>query len=174
MGGYRKLGRTSDQRKAMLRGLVTALIVNGKLETTDTRAKEVRRMAEKLITIAVKEQDNFTVKEVPVSAAKLDGKGRKMLKSATSKHGAKYDVVEREMKTKQVQVDNPSRLAARRQILQVMYEHHTTDGKRVNSVNHLFNEVAPKYRNRDGGYTRIIKMGPRRGDAADMVLLELV
>lgn len=174
MGGYRKLGRTSDQRKAMLRGLVTALIVNGKLETTDTRAKEVRRIAEKLITIAVKEQDNFTVKDIPVSAAKLDAKGRKILKSATSKHGAKYDVVEREMKTKQIQVDNPTRLAARRQVMKVLYEHHTADGKRVNSVNHLFNEVAPKYRNRDGGYTRIIKIGPRRGDAADMVLLELV
>jgi large subunit ribosomal protein L17 len=174
MSGYRKLGRTSDQRKAMLRGLVTSLIVNGKVETTDTRAKEVRRIAEKLITTAVREQDNFTVKDVPVSAAKLDAKGRKMLRSATSKHDAKYDVVEREMKTKQVQVDNPSRLAARREIMKVLYENHTAEGKRVNSVNHLFNEIAPKYRNRQGGYTRIIKIGPRRGDAANMVLLELV
>lgn len=174
MSGYRKLGRTSDQRKAMLRGLVTSLIVNGKVQTTDTRAKEVRRLAEKLITAAVREQDNFTVKDVSVSSAKLDGKGRKMLRSATSKHDAKYDVVERELKSKQVQVDNPSRLAARREIMKVLYENHTADGKRVNSVNHLFNEIAPKYRNRQGGYTRIIKIGPRRGDAANMVLLELV
>ncbi|HHU12893.1 MAG TPA: 50S ribosomal protein L17 [Clostridiaceae bacterium] len=174
MGGYRKLGRTSDQRHAMLRGLVTSLIVNGKVQTTDTRAKEVRRIAEKLITAAVREQDNFTLKEVPVSSAKLDAKGRKILRSATSKNGAKYDVVERELKTKQVQVDKPSRLAARREIMKVLYEHHTADGKRVNSVNYLFSDIAPKYRNRQGGYTRIIKIGPRRGDAADMVLLELV
>lgn len=174
MGGYRKLGRTSDQRKAMLRGLVTTLIVNGKVATTDTRAKEVRRIAEKLITVAVREQDNFSVKTVPVSAAKLDAKGRKVLRSATSKSGAKYDVVDRELKTKQVQVDSASRLAARRQIMKVLYEHHTAEGKRVNSVNHLFSDVAPKYKNRQGGYTRIIKIGPRRGDGADMVLLELV
>ena len=174
MGGYRKLGRTSDQRHAMLRGLVTSLIVNGKVQTTDTRAKEVRRIAEKLITAAVREQDNFTLKEVPVSSAKLDAKGRKILRSATSKNGAKYDVVERELKTKQVQVDKPSRLAARREIMKVLYEHHTADGKSVNSVNYLFSDIAPKYRNRQGGYTRIIKIGPRRGDAADMVLLELV
>ena len=174
MGGYRKLGRTSDQRHAMLRGLVTSLIVNGKVQTTDTRAKEVRRIAEKLITAAVREQDNFTLKEVPVSSAKLDAKGRKILRSATSKNGAKYDVVERELKTKQVQVDKPSRLAARREIMKVLYEHHTAAGKRVNSVNYLFSDIAPKYRNRQGGYTRIIKIGPRRGDAADMVLLELV
>ena len=174
MGGYRKLGRTSDQRHAMLRGLVTSLIVNGKVQTTDTRAKEVRRIAQTLTTAAVREQDNFTLKEVPVSSAKLDAKGRKILRSATSKNGAKYDVVARELKTKQVQVDKPSRLAARREIMKVLYEHHTADGKRVNSVNYLFSDIAPKYRNRQGGYTRIIKIGPRRGDAADMVLLELV
>jgi large subunit ribosomal protein L17 len=174
MPGYRKLGRASDQRNAMLRGLVTSLIVNGKVKTTDTRAKEVRRIAEKLITSAVKEQDNFTTKEVKVSSAKLDAKGRKVLRTATSKNGRKYDVVEREITTKLVQVDNPSRLAARRNIMKTMYEYHTSEGKRVNAVNHLFSEVAPRYRNTEGGYTRAIKLGPRRGDAADMVLLELV
>ena len=73
MPGYRKLGRTTSQRKALLRGLVTSLIVNGKVKTTEAKAKEVRKLAEKAITLAVKEYTNFTVKTVTVSAAKLDG-----------------------------------------------------------------------------------------------------
>lgn len=174
MPGYRKLGRASGPRKAMLRGLVTTLLVNGKVTTTETRAKEVRKIAEKMITLAVKEHANFTTREIVVSQAKLDDKGRKILRTATSKHGNKYDVVEREKKTKQVQVDAPSRLAARRQMLAVLNETHTAEGKRVNTVNYLMNDVAPRYLNRQGGYTRMIKVGPRRGDASPMVQLELV
>ncbi len=170
----RKLGRATDVRRSMLKGLTTTLIVNGKVKTTATRALEVQRMAEKLITIAIKEHKNFETAEIEVSKAKLDGKGKKLLKTATSKNGNKYDVVEREMKTQMVQVDHPSRLAARRKLIARMNEFHTEDGKRVNTVNHLFNEVAPKYAGRNGGYTRIIKIGPRRGDAAEMVILELV
>ena len=107
----RKISRPSDQRAAMLKNQVTNLVINGKLETTVARAKEVSAIVEKLIASAVKEKDNFTTKEITVSAAKLDGKGKKVLKTKESKSGAKYEVVDREVKTKTVQIDNPSRLA---------------------------------------------------------------
>lgn len=174
MSGYRKLGRKTDIRKAILKELVTSLIVNGKIQTTVTRAAEVRKIAEKMITLAVREHANFESKDVKVTAAKLDAKGRKVLESATSKVGAKYDTVVREEKTKTIQVDKPSRLAARRQFLGMMNEFRTADGKRVNTVNKLFAEVAPRYVGRNGGYTRIIRLGQRRGDAAEMCILELV
>ena len=170
----RKLGRASDVRRSMLKGLTTSLIVNGKITTTMTRASEVQRMTEKLITLAVKEHQNFDTVEKEVSSAKLDGKGKKILKTATSKNDNKYDVVEREMKMEMVQLDHPYRLAARRKLIASLNEIHTEDGERFNTVNYLFNEVAPKYVDREGGYTRIIKIGPRRGDAAEMVILELV
>ena len=112
MPGTRKLGRASDHRKSMLRGLVTYLLENGKIETTVTRAKEVRAMAEKMITIA----------KEPTLAAK-----RQVLAYVT-----KEDVVKK-----------------------------------------LFDEIAPKYADAKGGYTRIIKTGPRRGDAAEMCIIEL-
>lgn len=100
MAGYRKLGRATDQRLAMLKNMVTALIEGGKLETTEARAKEVRSIAEKLISSAVKESDNFTSKQIKVSAAKLDSHGKKVTKEVTSKNGNKYQVIEREEKTK--------------------------------------------------------------------------
>lgn len=170
----RKLGRATDVRLSILRGMVTTLIVQGKIETTVARAKEVSRIAEKLITLAVREKDNFTTAEQTVSAAKLDDKGRKILTSATSKNGRKYDVVSREMKTKMVQVDDPSRLAARRKMMKWLNKSHDAEGKTINPVNYLFNEVAPKYEGRTGGYTRIIKLGARRGDASEMAVLELI
>ncbi|NLJ71281.1 MAG: 50S ribosomal protein L17 [Clostridiaceae bacterium] len=174
MAKNRKLGRTSAVRRSMLKGLVTALIVNGKIKTTATRAAEVQRKAEKMITLAIKEKDNFDTAEKEVSRAKLDSKGRKLLKKATSKNDNVYDVVEREMDVKMVQVDHPSRLQARRKLISQMNEFHNAEGKRVNTVNYLFNEVAPRYIDRKGGYSRIIKIGPRRGDAAEMVILELL
>jgi large subunit ribosomal protein L17 len=174
MSGYRKLSRTSDQRRAILKTQVTSLLYHGKLETTAARAEEVQRIAEKMITLAVKEHKNFDTKEIEVSRPKLDSKGRKQLQSKTSKNGASYDVVEREMTTKLVQVDRPSRLAARRKLLSNMVEMKDQEGNRVNTVNHLFNEVAPRYVDRNGGYTRIIKLGARRGDGADIVRIELV
>jgi large subunit ribosomal protein L17 len=174
MAALRKLGRASDVRLSMLRGMVTDLIVMGRIETTEARAKEVKRVAEKLITLAIREKDNFTTRPMTVSLAKLDGKGRKLLKSATSKSGKKYDVVSREIKSDMVQVDNASRLAVRRQLIYWLNKSHDAKGKVVNPADVLFNTVAPKYAGRDGGYARIIKIGARRGDASEMAIVELI
>ena len=113
MPGTRKLGRTSDHRIAMLRAMVTFLLENGKIETTVTRAKEVRSMAEKMITIA--EEDSLHNKRLVMGFV------------------TKEDVAHK-----------------------------------------LFAEIAPKYADRNGGYTRITKLGPRRGDAAEMAIIELI
>ena len=113
MPGSRKLGRTSDQRKAMLRAMVTFLLENGKIETTVTRAKEVRAMAEKMITLS---KDNT--------------------------------------------------LHAKRQVLAYVTKEDV--------AKKLFDEIGPKYADRNGGYTKIVKIGPRRGDAAEMAIIELV
>ena len=113
MAGYRKLGLSTDQRRAMLRSLVTSFLKHGKIETTETRAKEARSIAEKMITLA--------------------------------KRGD---------------------LHARRQVLAYVMDETV--------VNNLFTDIAPKYAERNGGYTRIIKKGPRRGDAAEMAFIELV
>lgn len=174
MGSNRKLGRASDQRTAILRNLTTAFIINGKIVTTVARAKEVSKIVEKLITEAVRERENFTSKEVTVSTAKLDSKGKKVLISKTSKNGVKYDVVDREIKKKMVQVDSPSRLAARKTMAYWLRKSHDADQNTVNPVNQLFEQIAPKYVGRNGGYTRIIKLGTRRGDASEMAQLELV
>ena len=174
MPSPRKLGRSSNKRRAMLRGLTTALLQNGRIETTETRAKEVKKIAEKLITAAVKEADNYTTKAQTVSAAKLDSKGKKVLKIATSKNGKKYKVVDRETTTKMVTVDNPSRLHARRQAISYIYLVKDEKGNNLKVVNKLFDELAQKYKGRNGGYTRIYKIGCRRGDAAPMAILELV
>ncbi len=174
MPAQRKLGRATDQRKAILKNLTTALFVSGRIETTEARAKEVKNIAEKLITIAIKEADNFTSKQVKISSAKVDSKGKKLTDSKTSKNGNKYLTIDREIKTDMVSVDNPSRLHARRLIMNWVYRPTTADGKNVNITDKLFDEIAPKYKEKKGGYTRIYKLGPRRGDAAEMVILELV
>ena len=174
MPQQRKLGRPTDQRVAILRGLVTTLLANGKIETTEARAKEVKNIAESLIARAVRESDKFTSKQRKISAARLDSAGRKITKSATSKNNRKYEVVEREEKTDMVSVDNPSRLHARRQAIKWVYRIKDKDGQKINVVDKLFEEIAPKYKERNGGYTRIYKLGPRRGDAAERVILELV
>ncbi|MBR6880683.1 MAG: 50S ribosomal protein L17 [Clostridiales bacterium] len=174
MPANRKLGRASDQRTAILRNMTTAFVINGKVETTTARAKEISAIVEKLITEAIKEKDNFTTKEVTVSAAKLDGKGKKVLASKTSKNGNKYDVVDREVKTKTVQVDSASRLAARKRMAYWLMKSHDAEGNVVNPVNKLFDEIAPRYEGRTGGYTRVIKIGARRGDGSEMAILEFV
>ncbi len=113
MSGYRKLGRTTDHRRAMLRGMVTYLLENGSIETTLMRAKEVRRITEKMITLG--KNDTLHSKRQAFS------------------YITKEDV-----------------------------------------VNKLFTEIAPSYADRNGGYTRIIKKGPRRGDNAEMAIITLV
>ena len=119
MAGYRRLGRTSDQRKALLRDLVTDLIINGRIETTEMKAKELRKLADKMVTLGKK-----------------------------------------------------GTLAARRQAAQLI-RFEQADEKQ-NALQKLFNEIAPKYAKRNGGYTRIYKLGKRQGDAAEMAIIEFV
>ncbi|NLN46767.1 MAG: 50S ribosomal protein L17, partial [Clostridiaceae bacterium] len=134
MPAQRKLGRATNIRLSMLRGMVTDLVVHGRIETTEARALEVKKIAEKLVTIAAKEKDNFEPREVLKSSAKLDSKGRKVLVSKKSKNGARYDAVDRETKSSMVQVDFPSRLAARRQAIRWLNKSHDAEGKVVNPV----------------------------------------
>jgi large subunit ribosomal protein L17 len=176
MPWQRKLGRPTAQRKAMLRGLVTSLVQYGRIETTEKRAKEVQPIADKLIALAVRECDNFTTKQVKISAPVLDSKGNKMTKSKKSKNDNSYDVIEREEKTEMKPVDNPSRLSARRVMISWLYRVKDKDGNNINLANKLLDEIGPLYKekNRTSGFTRIYKIGPRKGDSADMVVLELV
>ncbi len=176
--GYRKLGKTSSQRKALLRNQVTNLLYHGKITTTDTRAKEVRRIAEKMITLAVKEKDNFTEVEVMAKVPKKDENGKRVKEVVNGKKVTVYDEVK-----KTIMKDNPSRLNARRKMLAYLYPvtEMPKDGrkarklaKEVDMCAKLFDEIAPKYADRKGGYTRMIKLGMRKGDAAEMVILELV
>ena len=170
MSQYRKLGRPTDQRIALLRGQVTELLNKGKIITTDTRAKEVRSIAEKLITLAVRECENT-------------------VEVTKSTQNDKNQTVEITVKN-----DSPSRLHARRQVMEILYKVPLTREEdetkkefaaRSNQIKNpvvdkLFDESGPKYKKRAeekgqrGGYTRILKMGPRRGDAAEMVILEMV
>lgn len=170
----RKLGRAADQRTAILRNMTTAFVINGKVETTVARAKEISAIVEKLVSDAINEKDNYTTKEVTVSSAKLDGKGKKVLTTKTSKNGKKYEVVDREVKTKTVTVDAPSRLAVRKQATYWLLKSHDSEGNVINPVNKLFDEIAPKYADRVGGYTRIVRLGARRGDGSEMAILEFV
>ena len=166
----RKLGRTADQRKALLRNQVTNLIWYGRIETTVTRAKEVRRMAERLITMAINEYD----KTVAVTKDTHNEKGQ--------------------LVTLELVNDAPSKLHARRKIMSYLYElkdvkrdnedkeeyKERTAGIKYPVVEKLFREYGPKFRTRNeekkcsGGYTRIYKMGPRRGDAAEMCIIEII
>ena len=178
MAGYRKLGRTSNQRKAMIRSQVTALLYHGHIKTTETRAKEIRKVAEGLIALAVKEKDNFETVKVTAKVARKDANGKRVKEVVDGKKVTVYDEVEKEIKK-----DSASRLHARRQMLKVLYgvtevptqaAGKKNGTKSVDLVAKLFDEVAPKYVSRNGGYTRIVKIGQRKGDAAMEVLLELV
>ena len=178
MAMYRKLGKASAQRNALLRNQVTQLLYHGKIRTTEARAKEVVKIAEKLITLAVKEKDNYDEVTVTAKVAKKDKDGKRVKEVVDGKKVTVYDEVEKTIKK-----DQPSRLHARREMLKVLYpvtEVPTAaagkkkNTKEVDLVDKLFTEIAPKYADRNGGYTRIIKIGQRKGDAAMEVILELV
>ncbi len=174
MAKYRKLSRTSSQRKALLRGQVTSLIYNGRIVTTEAKAKEVAKIAEGIIALAIKEKDNFDEVTVQAKVAKKDAEGKRVKEVVDGKKVTVYETVEKTIKK-----DQPSRLHARRQMLKVLYPVTETgakkkDAKKVDLVAKLFDEIAPKYDGRNGGYTRIIKIGQRKGDGALEVVLELV
>ena len=178
MAKYRKLGRTSSQRKALLRNQVTNLIYHGKIVTTQAKAKEVQRIVEGLIALAVKEKDNYETVKVTAKVPRKDKDGKRVKEVKDGKKVTVYDEVEKEIKK-----DLPSRLHARHQMLRVLYpitELPTKNAgkkratKKVDLPAKLFDEIGPKYADRKGGYTRIIKIGQRKGDGAMEVVIELV
>ncbi|GAA0808094.1 50S ribosomal protein L17 [Clostridium sp. AF19-22AC] len=178
MAKYRKLGRTSSQRKALIRNQVTALLNNGKIVTTEAKAKEIRKVAEGLIAMAVKEKDNFEEVTVKAKVARKDKDGKRVKEVVDGKKVTVYDEVDKKIKK-----DMASRLHARREMLKVLYPvkevptaaaGRKKNTKEVDLVEKLFSEIAPKYADRNGGYTRIVKIGQRKGDAAMEVLIELV
>ena len=178
MAKYRKLGRTSGQRKALIRNQVTALLNNGKIITTEAKAKGIRKVAEGLIALAVKEKDNYDEVTVKAKVARKDKDGKRVKEVVDGKKVTVYDEVD-----KTIRKDQPSRLHARREMLRVLCPVREVPakaaGKKANTkkidvAEKLFTEIAPKYTGRSGGYTRIVKIGQRKGDAAMEVLIELV
>jgi large subunit ribosomal protein L17 len=178
MAKYRKLSRTSDQRRALLKNQVTALLYNGKIVTTEAKAKEVQKIAEGLIALAVKEKDNFETVTVKAKVARKDKDGKRVKEVKDGKKVTVYDEVDKEIKK-----DLPTRLHARRQMLKTLVPvtevsaeaaGRKKNTKSVDMPAKLFDEIAPKYATRNGGYTRIVKIGQRKGDGAMEVLLELV
>ncbi len=174
MAKNRKLGRTTDQRLAMLKSQTTDLLLHGKIETTEARAKEVKAIVDSLIALAIKEKDNFDMVDVKVVKAKLDNKGNKVTELVKSKNGKEYLKVVKEETTESRQKDKPSRLNARRKIMRKVNKVKDEKGNNIDIPAKLFNEIAPKYADRVGGYTRILKAGPRKGDAAEVAILQLL
>ena len=175
MATNRKLGKPTDIRMAMLRTLTTDLIMYGKIETTLPRAKEVKKMADSLISLAIKEKDNFEMVDVKVVKAKLDAKGNKETELVKSKNGKEYLKVVKEETTEKRQKDMPSRLNARRKMMKTINKVKDSEGNNIDLTSKLFNEIAPKYAGKNvGGYTRIVKAGPRRGDGAEVAILQLI
>ena len=180
MAGYRKLSRTSSQRKALLRNQVTNLLYHGRIVTTEAKAKEIRKIAEKLIAMGLRECNNYDTVTVTAKVARKDKDGRRVKEVVDGKKKTVYDEVEKEIKK-----DQPSRLHARRQMQKVLYKVTEVPAdikgrkkgtKTVDVASKVLDELGPKYaeRNGNGGYTRIVKIGPRKGDAAMEVLIELV
>ena len=178
MAKYRKLGRTASQRKALLRNQVTNLLYHGKIVTTEAKAKEIRKIAEGMIALAVREKDNFETVTVKAKVARKDKDGKRVKEVVDGKKVTVFDEVEKSIKK-----DSSTRLHARKQMMKYLYPitevpedkaGKKRNTKSINLSDVLFEEVAPKYANRNGGYTRIVKIGPRKGDAAMEVLIELV
>ena len=174
MAKYRKLSRTSSQRKALLRNQVTNRLYHGRIVTTEAKAKEVQKIAEGIIAMAVREKDNFDEVTVQAKVARKDKDGKRVKEVVDGKKVTVYDTVEKKIKK-----DQPSRLHARREMLKVLYPVKSAgktkkEIKEVDMPKMLFEEIAPKYADRNGGYTRIVKIGTRKGDGALEVVLELV
>ena len=198
---YRKLGRTSSQRKALLRNQVTALIEHGRITTTEAKAEEIQRIAERVIALAVKEKDNFETVKVTAKVARKDKDGKRVKQIVDKESGAVLSETTRDKDGKLIKMENgvtvtvydevekevnkdmPSRLHARRQMNKILYpvtevssekKGRKRSVKEIDLTDKLFDEIAPKYANRNGGYTRIVKLGQRKGDAAMQVIIELV
>ena len=178
MAMYRKLGKKTKLRKALLRNQVTALIYKGRIVTTEARAKEVQKIVEPMITLAAKHKDDFEEVTVQAKVARKDKDGKRVKEIVDVKKVTVFDTVE-----KKVTKDSPARLHARRQLMRYLYpvvevpadgKARRKNSKNVDLVDKLFSEYGPKYANRNGGYTRIIKIGQRRGDGAMEVVLEFV
>ena len=178
MAMYRKLGKATKPRRALLRNQVTALLYHGKIITTETRAKEIKKIVEPMITLAAKEKDNYETVTVEAKVPEKDKDGKRVKEVVDGKKVTKYTTVKKEIKK-----DMPSRMHARRQLLKTLYpvtevptenSGRKKNTKKVDLVAKLFDEYGPKYADRKGGYTRIVKIGQRKGDAAMMVVLEMV
>lgn len=178
MAMYRKLGKATNVRKALLRNQATMLLAKGKIVTTEARAKEIKKIVEPLIALAVKEKDNYETVTIKAKVARKDKDGKRVKEEKDGKKITIYDEVDKEVKK-----DKPSRLAARNKMREVLYDvkevptkaaGRKRNTKKIDLTNKLFDEYAPKYADRQGGYTRIVKIGLRKGDAALEVMLELV
>jgi large subunit ribosomal protein L17 len=178
MAMYRKLGKKTKLRKALLRNQVTALIYKGKIVTTEARAKEIKKIVEPMITLAAKYKDDYEEVTVQAKVARKDKDGKRVKEVVDGKRVTVFDTVE-----KKVKKDSPARLHARRQLMRYLYpvvevpadgKGRRKNSKNVDLVEKLFTEYGTKYANRNGGYTRIIKIGQRRGDGAMEVVLEFV
>ena len=170
----RKLGRTADHRQALLKNQVTNVILHGQITTTESKAKEVKSLVDSLMALAVKEKDNFEMVDKVVSRVQLDKDGKKVTETVKSKNGKSYERVVRETVTVQAKKDKPSRLNARRVMMNSLNKVKDAKGNNIDLPTKMFDELAPKYEKNKGGYTRIVKLGKRRGDAAEEVILQLI
>ena len=167
MATNRKLGKTTDIRLAMLKTQVTDLLLHGQIETTLARAKEVAPLAEKLIALAIKEKDNFETVDCKVVKAKLDSNGNKVTELVKSKNGKEFLKVVKEETTEKREKDMPSRLSARRLMIQSLNKVKDEEGNPVDLTAKLFNEIAPKYEGRQGGDITVLVAGSGAQAVAD-------